>query len=276
MVQLPLIDGQYRTPPQRVSWFARLFPSLAFHFRFAGIIWRCYRKAKRGEYDSQAWSASSLEVLRALEKSGVQFEITGIDHVRALDSACLIVSNHMSTLETLILPGLIQPIREVTFVVKEPLLEYPVFKHIMRSRDPVAVSQTDPRGDFKKVMKGGLERLKRGISIIIFPQGIRAATFDPQRFNSIGVKLASRADLPIVPLALVTDAWKLGRIFTDFGRIVPAKIVRFAFAPPVQVQGRGANEQAAIIEFIHSKLEEWDAPRVDGVGEPQRDSKQTA
>jgi len=157
----------------------------------------------------------------------------------------------------MVLPCIIQPIREVTFVVKQALVNYPIFKHVMRSRDPIAVSQTDPRGDLKLMLSGGLERLGKGVSLVVFPQGARSNVFEAATFNSIGVKLASRADVPIVPLALRTDAWGLGPIISDFGKINPKKKVCFAFGPPLQVAGRGAEENEAIVQFISERLCQW-------------------
>jgi 1-acyl-sn-glycerol-3-phosphate acyltransferase len=152
----------------------------------------------------------------------------------------------------------IQPMRDVTFVVKQSLIDYPVFKYVMRSREPIALSQTDPRADFKKMLEEGPKRLERGISIVVFPEGRRTMTFDPGRFNSIGVKLAQRAGAPIVPLALKTDAWALGgRRLPDFGKIDPSKTVHFAFGEPLRVSGRGGEENRAIIEFIEQKLAQW-------------------
>jgi 1-acyl-sn-glycerol-3-phosphate acyltransferase len=194
-----------------------------------------------------------------LAACSVKFEITGIDHLRAPEGACLVVGNHMSTLETGVLPSLIQPIRDVTFVVKESLLEYPIFKHVMRTRNPVAVTQSNARQDFKTMMEQGADRLSRGISLVVFPQGARRPVFDAAQFNSIAVKLAQRAAAPIVPLALSTGAWGLGRKFSDFGRIDPAKKVRFAFGAPLWVRGRGGEEQQAIIDFIERHLRRWDA-----------------
>jgi len=163
----------------------------------------------------------------------------------------------MGTLETMVLPAIIQPIREVTFVVKKALVDYPVFKHVMRSRDPIAVTQTDPRADLKLMLKGGQQRLAKGISLVVFPQGERSSGFEPSQFNSIGVKLAGRADVPIVPLALKTDAWPVGKIISDVGTIDPSKKVCFAFGEPVRVEGRGAEENEAIIQFISEKLKQW-------------------
>ena len=130
----------------------------------------------------------------------------------------------------------------------------------MRSRDPIAVTRDNPREDFKAVIEGGTERLARGISIIVFPQTTRTRQFDASQFNSIGVKLALRAKAPVVPLALLTDAWGNGRWIKDFGKIDPARTVHFAFGEPMEIQGRGAEDHQKIIGFIEERLSQWGLP----------------
>jgi 1-acyl-sn-glycerol-3-phosphate acyltransferase len=256
--RLEYVDGVYRTAPQKVSLAARLFPWLSFYPGLVRTIFRASAKARRSLYTDEDWSQSSLELLRGLERIGVRIEITGINHLRDLESPCVIVGNHMGTMETALLPTIVQPIKPATFVVKESLIDYPVFRHVMRSRQPIAVSQKDARADLKKTLLEGTERLQRGISVIVFPQGRRTTTFDPAEFNTMGVKLAHRAGVPIVPLALKTDAWAIGRGWLmDFGRIDPRKPVHFAFGEPLWVKGRGTDEHRAVIEFIEGKLNEW-------------------
>jgi 1-acyl-sn-glycerol-3-phosphate acyltransferase len=127
----------------------------------------------------------------------------------------------------------------------------------MRSRDPITVGRSNPRDDLKAVLEGGAERLKAGRSIVIFPQTTRTPVFDPGSFNTIGVKLAKKAGVPVVPIALKTDAWGNGRILKDYGRIIPSRRVHFAFGKPLLIRDRGNEEHAAIIEFISGKLKEW-------------------
>ena len=100
--------------------------------------------------------------------------------------------------------------------------------------------------------------LEKGISIIIFPEGRRMTNFDPAEFNKIGIKLARRAGVPIVPLALKTDAWGNGRVISEFGRIDVTKKVHFAFGEPLWVQNRGTEEHEAIKEFITQQLQSWE------------------
>jgi len=136
-------------------------------------------------------------------------------------------------------------------------VDYPVFKHIMRARNPITVGRTNPREDLKAVLEGGEERLKRGVSLVIFPQTTRTPVFDPAEFNTIGVKLAKRAGVPVVPIALLTDAWGNGKRLKEFGRIDPSKKAHFAFGEPMTIAGRGDEEHQKIIEFITGKLQEW-------------------
>lgn len=249
--------GVYETAPRSVSFFARHFPSLVFYRYLLPIVFRASAKAKRSLYDSTAWCASSLEVLRALEHVGVSVEIGGADNFLTLEGPCIFVANHMSTLETFVLPCIIGPYRSLTFVVKQGLLEYPVFRHVMRSRKPITVLRENPRDDLRAVLEGGAEKLKAGWSLIIFPQATRYSVFDPRIFNSMGIKLAKRANVPLIPIALKTDAWAEGNYIKDFGRVYPSKKVYFCFGKPLWVKNRGTEEHNEVISFIISKLKEW-------------------
>jgi 1-acyl-sn-glycerol-3-phosphate acyltransferase len=255
--ELVFAGDAYNTAPGKAAALLRTFPSFFFYCQDVVIVWKASWRAKRGRYDTAAWVASSRDQIRALESVGVQFEITGINNLRKLDSPSVFIANHMSILETFVLPGIIVPFRDTTFVVKQSLVEYPVFKHVMRSRDPVTVTRTNPREDLRAVLEGGEQRLKAGISIVVFPQTTRTPTFDPTDFNSIGVKLAKKAGAPIVPIALKTDAWGNGRYLKDFGRIKPSSKVHFAFGNPLWVKDRGREEHEEIVRFISDKMAEW-------------------
>ena len=250
-------DDIYVTAAGRLSWFSRTFPTGSFYLRFLRNVVRSSATARRGEYDSLEWCLTSHQVFKSLESVGVRMEIRGMENVRQLDSPCVFVGNHMSMLETMVLPSIIQPVCDVTFVVKQSLLDYPLFCHIVRARDPIPVSRDNSREDFKAVMQAGVERIQSGISVVVFPQTTRSQVFDRSRFNSIGVKLALRAHVPVVPVALVTDAWGNGSTLKDFGRIDPRKIVRFAFGEPIRVERRGNQQQKEVIHFIEAKLNEW-------------------
>lgn len=254
---LPYEDGAYRTPPGSASGLSRGLPSLVFYLGLAPLLLGAGRTASRGRLDAERLCASTLGVLRALERAGVEMEVMGAENFIGLDGPCVFVANHMSTLETFVLPALTLPHKEITFVVKDSLLRIPVFRHIMRAMEAIPVGRKNPRDDLRAVLEQGTRRLSEGKSLVIFPQATRAAALEPSKFNTLGIKLARRAGAPVVPVAIKSDAWRTGRLFKDFGRIDPARPVRFSFGRPMTVEGNGAAEHEKVLEFVGEKLSRW-------------------
>lgn len=228
-----------------------------FTLKYAAIVLRTRKEAISKIYDTKAWTDSSFEILRLLEAVGGKFHIRGMENITRSNGPVLFISNHMSTLETMIFPSIIGPLREVTFVVKESLVKHPLFGDVMRSRNPIVVGRTDPRKDFEAVMNGGIDLLSKGISIIIFPQSTRSIEFKPEEFNSLGVKLAKKADVDVVPVAILTDFWGNGKWIKELGPLDSNKPVHIKFGEPFRISGNGKEENQKIIEFIQSSLDEW-------------------
>ncbi len=252
-----LADSAYHTPEKKRAFLTRLFPSLTFYLQLIRIVQRASSIAKAGHYDDEKWAASSFDVLDLLEKTGLKLDITGLENLKACEGPCVFIGNHMSMMETVLLPAIILPSKKVTFVVKQSLLEYPIFKHVMRSTNPVPVTRTNPRKDLKTVMTLGVEQLKAGYSVVVFPQTTRTHYFDPEQMSTIGIKLAHRANVPAIPIALKTDAWTNGKIIKDLGKLDLGKTGYFAFGSPINVQGKGRADQEKVNAFIDEKLQSW-------------------
>ena len=253
-------ENSYRTDPDRPrNILSKLFlrPKATFYFQVFWIIWKNSRKALKGKYPAETWAESSFEIIRALENIGACIEISGLQNLKNFDGPAVFIGNHMSTLETLVLPSIIQPLKPVTFVVKESLVRMPVFGPIMRSRDPILVGRTNAREDLRAVMEEGIKKLRQGQSIVVFPQSTRSSAFNPEEFNSLGIKLALKANVPVVPIALKTDAWGIGKKFKDFGPIDIRKKIHFAFGERIAVHSRGADEHRKVIDFITGNLSVW-------------------
>ena len=250
-------QNTYFTPNQPTHWFARSNPTLVFYAKISMLVLKASKQCKKGTYTRDHWIQSSLNTLKALEAVGGRFEIENLDILRKLESPCIFVCNHMSILETFALPCLIQPYCDVTFVIKESLLSFPFFKHVMQSRNPIVVGRDNPREDLRTVLNEGRNRINANMSVIIFPQTTRSIDFDPKKFNSLGVKLARRCKVPVIPVALKTDAWGIGSKFKDFGKICPDKTVHIAFSDPLIVKGAGKEEHKFVVDFITKRLNSW-------------------
>lgn len=230
---------------------------LYFFLKYIGIVFRTRKEALNNLYDTKAWTDSSFEIFRLIEKTGGKFHISGMENITKINEPVLFVSNHMSTLETMIFPMIIAPLRQVTFIVKKSLVKHPLFGAVMRSRDPIVVGRTDPRKDFEEVMTKGPEILAKGISIIIFPQSTRSLEFKDEEFNSLGVKLARKSGVNIVPVAIKTDFWGNGKIIKELGPLDHRKPIYIKFGEPFPIIGSGKETNQRIIDFIKSNLNVW-------------------
>jgi 1-acyl-sn-glycerol-3-phosphate acyltransferase len=141
--------------------------------------------------------------------------------------------------------------------VKDSLVKHPLFGAVMRSRNPIVVGRVDPRKDFETVMTEGLKLLSNGISIIIFPQSTRSDVFKPEEFNSLGIKLAKKAGVKVVPVAIKTDFWGNGRLLKEVGKLDHRKLIYMHFGEPFPVSGPGKEENQFVISFIQSHLMNW-------------------
>jgi len=254
-------NNEYHTPPNHkraIGDRLALGTNLYFNLRFLGIVYKNMRFAQKGIYDDKQWALSSNEILKFIEDCGGKFHITGFDYVESVkDEPVVFVSNHMSTLETMVFPCLIAPTKRVTFVVKDILLTIPLFGPVMRSRNPIAVGRKDPRQDLVVVLNEGKKKLAEGTSLIIFPQSTRSLEFKPEAFNSLGVKLAQKSGVKVVPMAIKTDFWLNGWPLKDLGRLNRKSPIHIKFGEPMEIKGTGKEEHQFTVDFIKSNLEEW-------------------
>ena len=260
ITQFLLTSDDYCTPGNthrhlhdRLALNTRIY----FMSRYIVLCFSTRRAAIKGLYDTAYWVSSSHNVFRLIEGCGGRFQISGLENIKNSQGPVVFISNHMSTLEPMIFPGIIQPLKDVTFIVKDALVNHWVFGAVMRSRNPIVLSRINPREDFRIVMEQGLERISRGISVIIFPQHTRRMEFIPEEFNSLGIKLAARAGIPVIPVAIKTDFWGNGKYTKYLGPIQRQKPIHIAFGKPFPVTGSGKEEHQKVIDYIQSHLEQW-------------------
>ena len=247
----------YDTPDGRKKFWQSQFSYIWLMLYSRKIVKDSGMRAKAGNYTGEDWSRASFYSLQSMEALGIRLHVRGMDNLDKVDGPCVFVSNHMSTMETTILPVFIQPRKDVTFVVKESLMHYHWFKWILMARQAIVIRRENPREDFTVMMNEGMARIEKGMSVVVFPQGTRQTGFDASGFNSIGVKLAKKAGVPVIPIALRTDTLSMGKIVKDLGRIRPEIPARFLFGEPVYVSGTGKAEHAGICEFIAENLRTW-------------------
>ncbi len=249
----------YKTEGNKRNIFDKLFLNTRWYFVYGYIkeIIKARNIAVKGKYDNEKWAASSYNIIQDIEKSGGRIFIEGMENINRVDGPVVFVSNHMSNLETFLFPCIISPIKEITYVVKESLVSLPIFGSVMRSRNPIVVSRKNSRQDLINVINQGKEIIAKGTSIVLFPEGTRRAEFIPEKFNSLGIKLAKEAGVPVIPIAIKTDFWDVGKVIKDIGPVRRKEPVCISIGEPITVSGNGKAEQKQVVEFIGKKASEF-------------------
>jgi 1-acyl-sn-glycerol-3-phosphate acyltransferase len=253
--------GGYATPPEarrpgRAGWLT----ACRFHWVVAGRSVTGGIKATFGRYDFRVWAMDSFIILRGAERLGGVVTVDGFAARAAHAGPVVYAANHMSALETTLLPGILTPFDETAVVLKDTLLRYPFFGALCRAIAPIVVTRRNPRADLQAVFEQGTAALRHGRSVLLFPQATRQPVFHAQRFNSMGAKLARAAGVPLVPLALRTDFQGLGRVIKDMGPVDPARPIRFRAGPPLppSLPPRELHQQC--VAFVEAQLREWGVP----------------
>jgi 1-acyl-sn-glycerol-3-phosphate acyltransferase len=252
----------YHTPANTPRLLAdRLLGGSQAYFvaKYTAIIAQARLAIMRGMNTPLARAQRAHQIFQLLEGCDGRFHLSGLDQVRHNREPLLIVSNHMSSMEGSIFPCLLAPLTPISFVIKESLLKYPIFGPVLASSKPIVVGRRNPREDLQTVMTQGQALLEQGVSVIIFPQSTRAVAFDPEQFNSLGVKLARKAGVRVMPVALKTDFWGNGKWVRDFGPLHRERPICFAFGEPIEVGSNGRSAHQQVVEFIQTHLNRWNS-----------------
>ena len=133
-----------------------------------------------------------------------QFRFTGsCVNVKGLENipeeAVLFVSNHQSYFDIGVFLGYIP--KPMGFVAKAELSKIPVLKRWMEEIRCVFLDRSDIRKSAKAITDG-IEILKSGRSLVIFPEGTRSQGAQMLDFKAGSFKLATKAKVPIVPVSI--------------------------------------------------------------------------
>lgn len=132
--------------------------------------------------------------------------------------ACVIVSNHQSMLDILVLYHLFVPYK---WVSKKENFSIPIIGWNMRLNDYLEI-QRGKKNSLEKLMKKTRKTLEMGSSVLIFPEGTRypGGHLGPFREGAFHMALDNRVDLvPIVLDGTARALPKKGAILKGFTRI---------------------------------------------------------
>ncbi len=144
---------------------------------------------------SNLWAGSILWVTKVC--CGLTYHVEGLENIPK-DQAFIALSNHQSAWETVAF-RLFLPMQ--TLVLKRSLNWIPIGGWVLATLKPISINRESKRAALRSLVQQGLERLKEGFVVVIFPEGTRVAPGEKKKFKAGGALLAEKSGFPVIPLA---------------------------------------------------------------------------
>ena len=165
-----------------------------------------------------------------------------IGQENVVKSPCVIISNHQSTWETLAFQSIFPA---HTWVLKKELLWLPIFGWSLALLKPIIINRGDKLKAIKKVIKQGTDRLNKGISIVIFPEGTRQPYKQIGEYQNGGSAIAKKSGNKIVPVY-----HNAGNLWPKGGFIKKSGVITVVIGEPILDLNLSASE-------ITEKIRNW-------------------
>ena len=162
----------------------------------------------------------------------LRHEVEGREHLPPVPT--VVLSKHQSAWETIAFQCILPP---QAWVLKRELLWIPFFGCGLAASQPIAIDRSAGVKALQELVRQGLDRLRQGRWVVVFPEGTRTAPGEHGRFNPGGAMLAAKAGAPVVPIA-----HNAGLFWPRRGFIKKPGVIRVVIGPPLDTAGRKPKE----------------------------------
>lgn len=184
------------------------------------------------------WARSMIWWLRIT--CNIRHEVTGLENLPKTPS--IILSKHQSAWETLAFQAIFPT---QVYVLKRELLWIPIFGWGLAMSSPIAIDRSAGREALKKLVSNGVNRLKKGLWVVIFPEGTRKAPGEKGKYQIGGAWLATHTQTQVVPVA-----HNAGSYWAKNSFIKRPGIIRVHIGKPIQTAGLKA-------DALNQQVEQW-------------------
>lgn len=180
--------------------------------------------------------------------SGVKLDIRGKENIPK-NQGVLFVGNHRSYFDIILNYSILPPL--MGFVSKIEIKKVPILAQWMVNMNCIFLDRSTPKEGLKMI-HDGVDKLKQGISIFIFPEGTRAKTDDSiAEFKGGSLKIAEKANVPVVPVAINNTS----AIFENQFPFIKKAHVIIEYCEPVILDNLSKEEKKFLARDIHDLIE---------------------
>ena len=171
-------------------WWIDWITILLLGIVFDSVIWRGNRTMYRKAEQFWAWTLMMI--------GGIRLEISGQENLPKNETV-VYMANHQSDLDWPILFRVIPG--KYLFVAKRELFDIPVFGAYMRIQKYIPIERTNIRKSLK-TYQSVISLIKKGNSIVLYPEGTRSYNEKLQQFKSFSFTFLKEAKVRVVPIAI--------------------------------------------------------------------------
>ncbi len=172
-----------------------------------------------------------------------EIEVRGQENIPS-DTAVVMIGNHQSYLDIPVLMGYVN--KPIAFISKSEILKVPVLSKAMKLMQCTFLVRTDMRQSVK-AMAEAVETIKKGYSMVIFPEGTRSKGGPVVDFKPGSFKLAYKSGVPILPVT-IDGTYKL---FEEKNKVQSGKVI-ITIHPAVPTAALTKEEQIQIPEKVRA------------------------
>lgn len=181
----------------------------------------------------------------------IDFHVEGAANIPP--GPAIVMAKHQSTWETLALQLVFPP---QVWVIKRELLWIPFFGWGLAMLRPIAIKRGSGRAALKQILEQGKDRLKKGLWVVIFPEGTRVAPGRRGRYGIGGGWLAAHTGVAVVPVA-----HNAGQFWPRGGFLKRPGVIEMRIGPPIASAGLSAEMVTAAVErWIEAEMVEIASP----------------
>ena len=190
-------------------------------------------------------------------------KLTVLNGERLDGGVAVYASNHLSYMDTPVIFGALP--FQFRIVARHELFKLPFIGWYLRRSGQLAVNVTNPRASIAS-LGAAVKTLRAGMPLFIFPEGGRTESGHLETLLNGPAFMAIRAQVPIVPIALV-GTYELLPIHTVEFHPVPVKLV---VGEPIQTTGysiKQVDELTAVLGETIARLY-YEHSHLDAPGKP--------
>jgi 1-acyl-sn-glycerol-3-phosphate acyltransferase len=153
------------------------------------------------------------------------------------------MSNHQSNFDIPVLLAYLTV--QFRWLAKKELFRIPIFSRGMRAAGYISIDRSNRASAFKSLAEAA-QKVKNGVSVMIFPEGTRSLDGKIRSFKKGGFFLAIDSGVPIVPIVL-HGTWSI--MPKNRWRIEPGH-VHMDILEPIETSGYNRDSKDALIEKV--------------------------